>query len=427
MKKLKFNFKKVISIILVLMVLLGCLALAVPTNAYATDISHIDKINNIEEYVTKKAREIERSKQIEIPDGVECSARYPVNFIPKYNQRNYLCPYGDYGTVSSHGCGVACLSMVATYLKDNWSLTPDAMAELFGSYNTEKGSLWILFEDSAEELRLGEVRRVYSWDDGVEEALRNGQVVISLQVTGLFTRSGHFIVLTGINENGKVMVNDPNGDNWNKNSEMKEKFKEGFEFSDIYDNGTVYWIYPEKTPNVTVSKIPDYNQNDYVVSSEDCSFSESYASSVTALSMVTTYLHDDLTVTPDVLAEKFKDFNVGNSSIYGDSLGVFENCGEILGIDGIQEVCNWNTGEVEKALENGQPVVSCQMGGIWGSRSHIVVLIKNSETGKIIVYNPCGEAIHNTALEQKMLDGFEAYELAQNSFICWIFPEKDGY
>lgn len=44
-------------------------------------------------------------------------------------------------------------------------------------------------------------------------ALSSGKLVISSQSPGLFTNGGHYIVLTGLDSNGKVYVNDPNKNN----------------------------------------------------------------------------------------------------------------------------------------------------------------------------------------------------------------------
>ena len=85
----------------------------------------------------------------------------------------------------------------------------------------------------------------YDWDV-VIDALNNGQPVVCLQKSGLFTNSGHFIVLTGLTEDGKIIVNDPNGNNWNKNTIMFEGFQNGFTERQIKQSAVAYWIYGEK-------------------------------------------------------------------------------------------------------------------------------------------------------------------------------------
>jgi hypothetical protein len=129
--------------------------------------------------------------------------------------------------------------------------TPDELAAKYGHYNTAKGSYWSLFKDTAEDLGIPFVKsdadngEWYSWDK-VMEALENGQLVVCLQRKGRFTGGGHFILLTGITEDGKIIVNDPNGRNWNKNREMRDGFESGFTSEQIRASATAYWIYGEK-------------------------------------------------------------------------------------------------------------------------------------------------------------------------------------
>ena len=55
----------------------------------------------------------------------------------------------------------------------------------------------------------------------IANELSAGHPVILSMGPGTFTKSGHFIVLTGINEDGTVTVNDPN-DNSKKNHVNKQ-------------------------------------------------------------------------------------------------------------------------------------------------------------------------------------------------------------
>ena len=168
-----------------------------------------------------------------------------IDSVPLYNQCDYpSTPYGKYGTIKSHGCGIVSLSMVATYLTDTIH-SPVTLAKQFGNYNTENGSYWILFEDSAKELGLKLQERTNKTKD-VVKALQNGQVVVALQSKGLFTSSGHFIVLTGMTEDGEILVNDPYGKNYTKNKTMIKGFAEGFTQEQIFENGGPYWIYEKK-------------------------------------------------------------------------------------------------------------------------------------------------------------------------------------
>jgi len=169
----------------------------------------------------------------------------PSKSVPLYNQLDYPdVQYGCCGTVASHGCGVAALAMVASYLLDD-EITPDEMAKQFGEYNTEGGSKWALFEDSAEVLGLKLQERTNDTTK-VMEALANNQVVISLQGPGLFTSGGHFIVLVGLTKDGKILVNDSNGRNYTKNKTLVDGFANGFTEAQVFRDGSPYWIYEKK-------------------------------------------------------------------------------------------------------------------------------------------------------------------------------------
>ena len=55
---------------------------------------------------------------------------------------------------------------------------------------------------SAQELSLNE--------DSIRQELSQGHPIICIMGPGDFTTSGHFIVLTGVDSDGKITVNDSN-------------------------------------------------------------------------------------------------------------------------------------------------------------------------------------------------------------------------
>ena len=168
-----------------------------------------------------------------------------IPFIPLMDQGDYDdVKYGRYGTVANSGCGIVCLAMAATYLTDEWQ-DPVDLADRFGRYNTSEGSAWSLFEDAAEVLGFGFQEQTGSWKVA-KEALENGQLVICSQRNGLFTNGGHYILLGNITDDGKVMVFDPNGGNWDKNQTMKDGFGYGFSEEQITKSAKQYWIFSEK-------------------------------------------------------------------------------------------------------------------------------------------------------------------------------------
>ena len=145
--------------------------------------------------------------------GVEYSSE-PGLSIPAKLQLDYpdtvITIGGVDRSVATSGCGATCLSMALEYLNGE---APDP-AELFsksiqdGKY---RGYGW-----SAELIchyarKYGVNARMISADaDAICAAIEAGKPVIALMGAGIFTESGHYIVLRGIAENGKILINDPN-------------------------------------------------------------------------------------------------------------------------------------------------------------------------------------------------------------------------
>ena len=118
--------------------------------------------------------------------------------------------YGD-GLMGLTGCGPTVLSMAVCGLTGDNTVTPWVVAqyaEEANLYVDGSGSSWDLIGEGcrhygleSEELPL---------DKGmVTRALESGHPVICSMGPGDFTTSGHFILLTGV-EDGQIRLNDPN-------------------------------------------------------------------------------------------------------------------------------------------------------------------------------------------------------------------------
>lgn len=128
--------------------------------------------------------------------------------IPQYYQWNY----GDYQygpmTISSAGCGPTSFAMIASYLLDRTITPPDAI-KWCGAEYFDDGTDYPYFAAAAQHFGCGSVTQTYS-DSEALNALKNKRPIISNQGVGIFTAGGHYIVLRGLDRNGKVMVRDPN-------------------------------------------------------------------------------------------------------------------------------------------------------------------------------------------------------------------------
>ena len=165
------------------------------------------------------------------------SGRTHYDAVPIFYETDY--PDIRYGTGSfaDYGSGVTSVAMVATYLT-GYEYRPDQLAQWFASYT---GNQIQTLEYISDTLGL-------PWQRAenfhiARQALWDGKVVIALMGSNsVFTTGQHFIVLTGINEAGKITVNDPNRNNydlWN----LQKSFAEGFREGDILCGYSAAWIY----------------------------------------------------------------------------------------------------------------------------------------------------------------------------------------
>ena len=173
----------------------------------------------------------------EQPDRIHYDA------VPNFYETDY--PEIRYGTGSfaENGSGITSIAMVASYLT-GYEYRPDQLAQWFACYT---GNQIQTLEHISEELRLP-CQRAENFHVA-RQALRDGKLVIALMgSSSVFTTGQHFIVLTGINEAGKITVNDPNRNNydlWN----LQKSFAEGFREGDILCGYSAAWVYdPAQMP-----------------------------------------------------------------------------------------------------------------------------------------------------------------------------------
>lgn len=133
-----------------------------------------------------------------------------VPLLMQWDSRWGYTPYGS-DVMGLTGCGPTSLSMVAIYLLHDTSLTPPYIA----NYSVENGycingsgTSWTLMSEgslalglSPEELPLDKNRMI--------SCLEEGKPIICIMGPGVFTDSGHYIVITGVKD-GLFQINDCN-------------------------------------------------------------------------------------------------------------------------------------------------------------------------------------------------------------------------
>ena len=133
--------------------------------------------------------------------------------VPRFYQWDELWGYTVYsGTAFGlTGCCPTCLAMVYQSVTGNTDMSPYDMGELAvrDGYATEyEGTYATFLVDEAHTLGLP-VSEIDVTKKALKNALQSGQVVIVNFAPGYFTAYGHYVVITGITQDGSVVMNDP--------------------------------------------------------------------------------------------------------------------------------------------------------------------------------------------------------------------------
>lgn len=121
-------------------------------------------------------------------------------------------PYAG-STMGRAGCGPTCLSAVYVAVTGRGDLTPVDAARLSerGGHVADGLTAWTLMDEGAASVGLAS-RPVAADAGAVRAELAAGRPVVASMGPGDFTGSGHFIVLTGVDDAGRLHVMDPNSE-----------------------------------------------------------------------------------------------------------------------------------------------------------------------------------------------------------------------
>lgn len=157
--------------------------------------------------------------------------------VPVYLQSDYPeALYGE-GTVETDGSSITALAMMATHLT-GYEYLPDEMARWFAGKADDDVSRMV-YASKAMGLSF---ETSQDWQATYEQLQAGKYIVIQLDHTSIFANSQsaglqdsdflHFVVLCGITEDGKILVNDPMAGEY-LSEELQECLVSGFTESDI--------------------------------------------------------------------------------------------------------------------------------------------------------------------------------------------------
>ena len=175
-----------------------------------------------------------------VPETTEAVTEPPkitIDEVPQYFQNSY--PDEPYLTtnVANSGSSMTALAMVASYMTDH-AYYPDEMADWLAHF---MGSNYERLEYGNDLLQLN-WKRAENIHEAVQ-AVQNGKVVIlMLHPDNLLTWKEHYVVLTGINDQGNIMLLDTDSDHYEKEW-LKEYYEKGLQWEAFLRGYSCAWIY----------------------------------------------------------------------------------------------------------------------------------------------------------------------------------------
>ncbi len=136
----------------------------------------------------------------------------PIPLLYQFNYTTPVCKFdGESKSVASSGCGATAASMVIAYICKDYNQTPYTLfyeAAAHGRYRgggLDYATIQDMLTSRGIDARMSNVGA-----EVLRNALENNQPIIINMGAGTFTNDGHYILLRGLNSEGRVLVNDPN-------------------------------------------------------------------------------------------------------------------------------------------------------------------------------------------------------------------------
>ena len=146
--------------------------------------------------------------------AIDLSAFAGCETVPRLYQWDERWGYETYNEnfFARAGCGPTCLSMADIFLTGSTDHDPLWMArfaEEHGYNEVGNGTKWALFSEGARLLGM-RAEGITISQAYIAETLAQGIPIVCIMGPGDFTDQGHYLILTGIDADGNITLNDPN-------------------------------------------------------------------------------------------------------------------------------------------------------------------------------------------------------------------------
>ncbi len=174
----------------------------IPANYVSMALTDDDRLGFVLDYPDREAMQ-------QAPSALDESLE-SIPLLIQWDGRWGYIPYGDQ-TIAIAGCGPTAMAMVLSWLNQDPSITPALLAQTadeHGLYVIGAGSSHEIFPFLAALYGDSCIPFDTTAQNLLDLASQNIPMILQM-VPGDFTRTGHFIVISGA-EDGKLKVNDPN-------------------------------------------------------------------------------------------------------------------------------------------------------------------------------------------------------------------------
>lgn len=206
MKKIMIASAAALFMILALVVFI----LTSPLTMLSILIKNPESLAKLLAFRTEHAKEAEEYGYYEDGNIEYLPGSIPVTYYNQTEEPWASHSYGRNTTIRSSGCGPTSMAIVASTITgtvvDPITMADWSLKKGFRVYHA--GTSRALFPAAAKEWGF-ECQGLQKNGKKVAEALSSGKLVIAIMGPGDFTKRGHYIVLRGISEDGKIMVADP--------------------------------------------------------------------------------------------------------------------------------------------------------------------------------------------------------------------------
>lgn len=170
---------------------------------------------------SKEIKATSESAQPGQPDDVKNNFAYYSQEDPKWKNQKYISGIAnDNATMGDTGCGPTAMAMVAQQATKG-KVTPVDMARLASAtgYRDETGTNAEFIDFAGDQMGIPHQDVDNPSGNYIQQQVANGNPVVLNGVGGngsAFTEAGHYVVATGTDSKGNILVNDPRGKQYSK-------------------------------------------------------------------------------------------------------------------------------------------------------------------------------------------------------------------